>query len=222
MTLTAEPGAGEVEAVAPEAFDGGRPLPFWGGLFRPEGVPDLDAADAARAVRASLNEHRTWSFAPLTERKLRVLASLDALTGHRDLLASLPGVGPGLDECLEETRRCVEQVDGLLAGREPLRGPVTNLADRGCPAPVLVYAMFVQALVGNAVVVKAPEEAGHALALVTALAARHGVPFTLVHGGGPMVDAALTRPDVVGCVSYPDGTRRGLSLVGAVTRRAAI
>ncbi|MBK1788327.1 aldehyde dehydrogenase family protein [Prauserella cavernicola] len=216
MTVSVEPAAG---TVAPEAFRAGRPLNFWGGLWRADGVPELEAADAARAVRAGLNEHRTWTLAPLTERRLRVDATLDDLAAHRELLDRLAG-GGGFADGLAETRECAERIEGLIAGRDPLRGPVSNIAEAQCPAATLVHAMLVQVLAGNAAIVKATEPAGPALAIATALAARHGLPFTLLHGGGEGVDAALSRPDVVGCVSYPDGTRRGVSLVAAVTRRA--
>ncbi|MEU6646781.1 hypothetical protein ABZ863_30150 [Saccharomonospora sp. NPDC046836] len=226
MMRTAEPGASHADALrraevlVPDAFHEGRPLNFWGGRWRRDGVAGLTAADAARAVRAGLNEHRTWSVAAPTERRLRVVAALEGLTAQREVLTALPGCATGLERSLAGVRDCVERLDGLLAGRAPLRGPVSNLAGRACPVPVLLEAVLVQALAGNAAIVNASTESAHALTLATDLAARHGVPLTLLHGGGAGVEAALTRQDVVGCVSYPDGAPRGVALVRAMTRRS--
>nr|WP_281250083.1 hypothetical protein [Streptomyces monashensis] len=48
---------------------------------------------------------------------------------------------------------------------------------------VLVHAVLVQAVAGNAVIAKTPTEGGVAcLALASALAAREGVPLTLLGG----------------------------------------
>ena len=96
-------------AVAPEAFRDGEVLNLWnagwreGGRARPAttpvdgtpiaGAPRLDGDTAHRAVRASLDQHRAWRHIPLPERRARVAATLDALAGHRELLALLLGHG---------------------------------------------------------------------------------------------------------------------------------
>ncbi|MFC4001934.1 aldehyde dehydrogenase family protein [Prauserella oleivorans] len=225
MTVLAEP----VPPAAVEAFHDGRPLNFWAGLWRRDGVPELGATDAARAVRAAFHQHRTWSLAPLTERTARVGGALRELTAHRDPLVTALAEDTGatrrsaaaeLDRCVAEVASCVERIDGLLAGRVPLRGPVSNLPDRDCPPSVVGFAMLVEALAGDAVIVRAPEDRGRFLTLVTALAARHRLPLTLVHGGDAGAEDALTRPDVVGCASYPRDPQRGAAVVRAVTRRA--
>ncbi|PRX46435.1 acyl-CoA reductase-like NAD-dependent aldehyde dehydrogenase [Prauserella shujinwangii] len=222
-------------AAAPEAFEDDRLLNFWGGRWRREGTPVpavspvdgteiagppmVDAVAAAKAVRASLNEHRTWSFAPLTERRIRIAAALDDLAGHRDLLALLlvweigktwRSATADVDRCLDGVRWYLEQIDGMLADRRPLRGPVSNIASWNYPMSVLMHAMLVQALAGNAAIAKAPTDGGVAcLTLATALAARHGLPLTLISGSGPELSAALVRSDIIGCVAFVGGRHTG-------------
>ncbi|MEV3861696.1 aldehyde dehydrogenase family protein, partial [Streptomyces sp. NPDC050095] len=92
-------------AVAPEAFRDDRVLNYWNGVWHADGrvlpatspvdgspiagPPRLDAAAAHRAVRASLDQHRAWRNVPLSERRSRITATLDALAEHRDLLSLL-------------------------------------------------------------------------------------------------------------------------------------
>jgi acyl-CoA reductase-like NAD-dependent aldehyde dehydrogenase len=226
---------GRCQDLAPEAFHDDRLLSFWGGRWRLEGLPTtaispvdgsvltgpprLELVDATRAVRAGLNEHRTWSLAPLAERKARVSAALDDLAEHRELLALLLIWETGktwrsatieVDLCIDGVRWHVDEIDAMLAGRDPLSGPVSNIASGNRPMSVLLHAMFVQALAGNAVVAKAPADGGvHCLTLATALAARHGVPFTLVGGNGSELSAALVQSSMVGCVSFLGGRGTG-------------
>ena len=70
---------------------------------------------------------------------------------------------------------------------------------------VLVHAMLVQALAGNAVIAKTPTDGGSAcLTLACALAAREGLPLTLVSGGGGSRRSAVRAPEI-GCVSFVGG-----------------
>ncbi|MEU3274105.1 hypothetical protein ABZ639_24975 [Saccharomonospora sp. NPDC006951] len=242
MTVIARStGHAEAGAVAPEAFAGGRTLHFWGGRWRAEGDPVLDASDTARAVRAALNEHRTWSVAGFEERRVRVSAAVESLTTHATLLAGTLGTAEAeraLERVLGAARRRIEEGDALLTGRFPLRGPVANIACRACPAPALLQALLTQALAGNAAIagisgVPGPEGrkeradgAGGAggiafLTLAVALAAPHGLPLTLIRAEGAAAEAALSRPDIVGCVRYPDESEPDEALLSTVTRRAA-
>jgi len=221
--------------VAPEAFADHRLLNFWGGRWRLEGVPAettspldgtiitgpprLDASDATRAVRASLNEHRTWSFAPLAERKARVRAAVEELAGHRELLALLlvweigktwKSAQADVDRCVDGVRWYLGEIDNMLDGRAPLRGPVSNIASWNYPMSVLVHAMLVQALAGNATIAKAPTDGGvNCLTLATALVARHGVPVTLVSGSGAELSEALVTSPMIGCLSFVGGRSSG-------------
>jgi acyl-CoA reductase-like NAD-dependent aldehyde dehydrogenase len=82
---------------------------------------------------------------------------------------------------------------------------------------VLVRAMLVQALAGNAVIAKTPTGGGLAcLALATALAAREGIPLTLVSGSGGELSEALVRASEIGCVSFVGGRDTGARIATAV------
>lgn len=230
-------------AIAPEAFRDDRVLNLWNGQWQPDGralpatspidgspiagPPRLDAPTARQAVRASLDQHRAWRHIPLPERRARVGATLDALTEHRELLALLLVWEIGkpwklaqadVDRAIDGVRWYVENVDAMLEGRTPLDGPVSNIASWNYPMSVLVHAMLVQALAGNAVIAKTPTDGGlSCLTLASALAAREGIPVTLVSGSGGELSEALVRSPEIGCVSFVGGRDTGARIATAVT-----
>ena len=102
------------------------------------------------------------------------------------------------------------EIDRMVAGRTPLHGPVSNIASWNYPMSVLMHAMLVQVLAGNAVIAKAPTDGGLVcLTLACALAAREGVPITLVSGAGAELSPALVRAPELGCVSFVGGRDTG-------------
>ncbi|MFD7898302.1 aldehyde dehydrogenase family protein [Streptomyces sp. NPDC059743] len=248
LTLSLKPGTAWSDAwerclaVAPEAFQDDRVLNLWAGSWQSDGralpatspvdgspiagPPRLDAATAQQAVRACLDEHRVWRHVPLTVRKARVSATLDALTEHRELLALLLVWEIGkpwrlaqadVDRAIDGVRWYVDNVDRMLEGRSPLAGPVSNIASWNYPMSVLVHAMLVQALAGNAVIAKAPTDGGVAcLTLASALAVREGIPITLVSGSGGELSEALVRSPEIGCVSFVGGRDTGARIATAV------
>ncbi|MGW0927751.1 aldehyde dehydrogenase family protein [Streptomyces sp. NPDC002644] len=229
-------------AAAPEAFRDDRVLNLWNGAWHPDGhplpatspvdgtpvagPPRLDAATAHAAVRAALDQHRAWRHVPLAERRARVAATLDSLARHRDLLSLLlvreigkpwRSATADVDRCVDGVRWYVEGIDRMLDGRTPLDGPVSNIASWNYPMSVLVHALLVQALAGNAVIAKTPTDGGVAcLTLACALAAREGVPVTLVSGGGSELSRALVRAPEIGCVSFVGGRDTGAAVATAV------
>jgi acyl-CoA reductase-like NAD-dependent aldehyde dehydrogenase len=229
-------------AAAPEAFRDDRVLNLWNAAWQADGSPlpatspvdgspiagppRLDAATARQAVRAALDQHRTWRHVPLAERRARVTAALDALTEHRDLLALLLVWEIGkpwrlacadVDRAIDGVRWYVDGIEPMLADRAPLDGPVSNIASWNYPMSVLVHAMLVQALAGNAVIAKTPTDGGVAcLTLATALAAREGIPVTLVSGSGGELSEALVRAPEIGCVSFVGGRDTGAAVATAV------
>ncbi|MFF8841426.1 aldehyde dehydrogenase family protein [Streptomyces sp. NPDC015127] len=229
-------------AVAPEAFRDERVLNLWDGRWQADGralpatspvdlgpiagPPRLDAATAHQAVRASLDQHRAWRHIPLPERRARVAAALDALTEHRHLLALLLVWEIGkpwrlaqadVDRAIDGVRWYVEGIEPMLEGRGALNGPVSNIASWNYPMSVLVHAMLVQALAGNAVIAKTPTDGGAAcLTLACALAAREGLPLTLVSGSGGELSEALVRAPEIGCVSFVGGRDTGARIATAV------
>ena len=124
-------------------------------------LPRLDA-DAAAAAVASRPPPSTATGPPprWPSASARVAAALDALTAHRDLLALLLVWEIGkpwrlacadVDRALDGVRWYVDEIDRQVAGREPLPGPVSNIASWNYPMSVLVHAELVQLLAGNAV-----------------------------------------------------------------------
>ncbi|MFI6474165.1 aldehyde dehydrogenase family protein [Streptomyces sp. NPDC050516] len=229
-------------AVAPEAFQDDRVLNLWAGEWHADGralpatspidgtpiagPPRLDAPTARQAVRASLDQHRAWRHIPLPERRARVSATLDALTEHREQLALLLVWEIGkpwslaeadVDRAIHGVRWYVDNIDTMLEGRTPLPGPVSNIASWNYPMSVLVHAMLVQALAGNAVIAKTPTDGGVAcLTLAAALAVHEGIPITLVSGSGGELSEALVRSPEIGCVSFVGGRDTGARIATAV------
>ncbi|GHI03035.1 dehydrogenase [Streptomyces cellostaticus] len=229
-------------AVAPEAFRDDRVLNLWNTAWRADGralpatspvdgspiagPPRLDRAVARRAVRASLDQHRAWRHVPLAERRARVAATLDALTEHRELLALLLVWEIGkpwrlaradVDRAIDGVRWYLDGIEPMMAGRTPLDGPVSNIASWNYPMSVLVHAVLVQVLAGNAVIAKTPTDGGVAcLTLACALAAREGLPVTLVSGSGGELSQALVRAPEIGCVSFVGGRDTGAAVATAV------
>jgi len=248
MTLTLKPGTAWTDAwqraltVAPEAFRPDRVLNLWDGRWQADGrilpttspvdgtplagLPRLDAATAHQAVRASLDQHRAWRDVPLSERKAKVGAALDALTEHRELLSLLLVWEIGkpwrlaqadVDRAIDGVRWYLDEIDPMLTGRTPLPGPVSNIASWNYPMSVLVHAMLVQALAGNAVIAKTPTDGGLAcLTLACALAAREGLPITLVSGSGSELSSSLVAAPEIGCVSFVGGRDAGGRVATAV------
>ncbi|MFJ6635187.1 aldehyde dehydrogenase family protein [Streptomyces sp. NPDC091376] len=228
--------------IAPEAFRDDRVLNLWDSRWQADGrpltatspvdggpiagPPRLDAATAHQAVRASLDQHRAWRHIPLPERRARVAATLDALTEHRELLSLLLVHEIGkpwrlaqadVDRAIDGARWYVDGIETMLTGRTPLAGPVSNIASWNYPMSVLVHAMLVQALAGNAVIAKAPTDGGlSCLTLACALAAREGIPVTLVSGSGGELSEALVRAPEIGCVSFVGGRDTGARIATAV------
>ncbi|MFE3825372.1 aldehyde dehydrogenase family protein [Streptomyces sp. NPDC059092] len=229
-------------AAAPEAFHDDRVRNLWAATWRSDGralpatspvdggpiagPPRLDGGAARQAVRAALDAHRAWRHIPLPERAARVGATLDALTEHRELLALLLVWEIGkpwrlaqadIDRAIDGVRWYVDGAGPMLQGRTPLPGPVSNIASWNYPMSVLVHALLVQALAGNAVIAKAPTDGGVAcLTLACALAAREGVPVTLVSGSGGELSEALVRAPEIGCVSFVGGRDTGARIATAV------
>ncbi|NGN63601.1 aldehyde dehydrogenase [Streptomyces sp. A7024] len=228
--------------VAPEAFRDDRVLNLHSGGWQLDGsvlhtvspidgshlagLPRLDAATAHQAVRAAADTHREWGRKPLAERKARVSAALDALTEHRELLALLlvweigkpwKQAQQDVDRAISGVRWYVEEIDSMVDGRAPLPGPVSNIASWNYPMSVLMHAMLVQALAGNAVIAKTPTDGGVAcLTLACALAVREDLPITLVSGSGGELSEALVRAPEIGCVSFVGGRDTGGRVATAV------
>jgi len=232
-------------AVAPEAFDSDRLRNLVRGEWRRVGTPGdavtpvdgtpipgpprVDHDEAMAAIAHAIAEHVRWRGVDLDERRARVTSAVDALTEHRDLLALLLVWEIGkpwrlacadVDRCLDGVRWYVGEIERQLqtpagATRQPLPGPVSNIASWNYPMSVQVHAELVQVLAGNAVIAKTPSQGGfHCLTLAHALMRRAGLPVTLLSGVGAQLGDALIRSDGIGALAFVGGRANG--------RRAAV
>ncbi|MFI6272195.1 aldehyde dehydrogenase family protein [Micromonospora zamorensis] len=187
----------------------------------------LDADTARAAVLHAAAEHGAWARTPLADRKARVADALDSLTAHRDLLAMLLVWEIGkpwrlacadVDRALDGVRWYADEIDRMLAGgREPLPGPVSNIASWNYPMSVLVHAELVQLLAGNAVIAKTPSQGGAVcLTVAHALMRRAGLPVTLVSGGGEELSEVLVRAPEIGAVAFVGGRSNGGKVAAAL------
>ncbi|MFV9504508.1 MAG: aldehyde dehydrogenase family protein [Oscillochloridaceae bacterium umkhey_bin13] len=235
----------QLRAAAPEAFSAsGEALNLIGGEWAYPGhgkryatavdgselgrMPMIDLETAKRAVRASATEHATWSQTDLDLRKSRVAACLEALRAERDLIVHLLmwEIGKPYKLACDDVDRCIsgvawylENIDGMVAGRTPL-GVISNIASWNYPYSVLVHAVLVQALAGNAVIAKTPTDGGlYSLTLGFALARRAGLPVSLVSGsGGQLSDALVRNPDVA-CLAFVGGKSNGRDIAASLYDR---
>jgi len=248
MTLRLAPGTAWTDvlaraaAVAPEAFASDRLRNLYAGQWQDAGRPSpvsspvdgsfltnlskVDAAEAATAVRAAQDQHRRWSGIWLAERRARVLAAVDALTEHRDLLALTLVWEIGkpwrlacadVDRALDGVRWYADEIERQLGNRDPLPGPVSNIASWNYPMSVLVHAELVQLLAGNAVIAKTPSQGGAVcLTIAHALMAREGLPVTLLSGGGEELSEVLVRAPEIGAVAFVGGRSNGGKVAAAL------
>ncbi|HET6231075.1 MAG TPA: aldehyde dehydrogenase family protein [Longimicrobiaceae bacterium] len=229
-------------SATPEAFgDGGAPLNLIGGEWTLPGTPRpvtspvdgsvlgalpfIGAADATRAVQLAAAEGPAWATTDLDERRACVSVALEALRAHRDLIARILiwEIGKPLAQAEVDVDRCISgvewYVDGMeemMRGRQPL-GLVSNIASWNYPFSVLMHAVLVQALTGNAVIAKTPTDGGlFSLTLGFALARRAGLPVSLVSGSGGELSEALVRSPEVDCLAFVGGRSSGRQVAAAV------
>lgn len=231
-----------VRRTVPEAFDSqGRVLNLMERGWREPGrgkplisavdgtplghLPMLDVDTASRAVHAAAREAQAWAQVDLEVRRERVAAAASQMHEHRELLAYLLAWEIGkpvrqalvsVDRCVEGVRWYVEHVPSMLGDRKPL-GLVSNIASWNYPLSVLMHAVLVQVLAGNAAIAKTPTEGGlHALTLSMALARRAGLPVSLVSGSGGALSAALVKNPDVACLSFVGGKSTGRDVAASL------
>ena len=225
--------------AVPEAFgNGDRPLARdWGSPGKPRitgspvdgreltALPMLGLDEAFEAVRAAKAESAEWAAVDLDERRRRVTACLAALREHRDLLATLLiwEIGKPLKQAQTDVDRCIDgvewyvgEIERMMTDRRPL-GVVSNIASWNYPYSVLMHAVLVQVLAGNAVIAKTPTDGGLlALTVGFALARRAGLPVTLVSGAGGELGPALVRGEQVDCLAFVGGRASGRSVAASL------
>jgi acyl-CoA reductase-like NAD-dependent aldehyde dehydrogenase len=184
-----------------------------------QGPPRVDHDQAVTAVVQAANEHKSWGAVDLDERKTRVSAAVAEMRTHRETLALLLVWEIGkpwrlacadVDRALDGVEWYLAEIERQIAGRQPLPGPVSNIASWNYPMSVQVHAELVQALAGNAVVAKTPSQGGfHTLTLAHAIMRRQGLPVTLLSGvGGQLGDALISSPEI-GALAFVGGRANG-------------
>jgi acyl-CoA reductase-like NAD-dependent aldehyde dehydrogenase len=229
-------------SATPEAFgEGGRPLNLIGGEWARPGkprtvhspvdgrelapLPMLPLDDAYAAVRKAKQQAAEWARVDLDERRRRVNECLTALREHRNLIARLLiwEIGKPLKQAETDVDRCIDgvewylgEIESMMEGRQPL-GVVSNIASWNYPYSVLMHAVLVQALAGNAVVAKTPTDGGLlSLTVGFALARRAGLPVTLLSGSGGELGPALVRGDDVDCLAFVGGRASGRAVAASL------
>ena len=152
---------------------------------------------------------------------------MDAIADARDDLALLLGWEIGkpwrlacadVDRALDGVRWYLGEIEQMLSvdvhghpfERQPLPGPVSNIASWNYPMSVQVHAELVQLLAGNAVVAKTPTQGGAiTLTLAHALMADEGLPVTLLSGDGSTLSDALVRSSSLGALAFVGGRSNG-------------
>lgn len=181
-------------------------------------IPMLDLESARSAVAFAKSEALDWAKVDLDERKRRVSVCLDGLREQRELIALLLiwEIGKPYAQALTDIDRCIsgvewyiENLESMLGRRQPL-GLISNIASWNYPMSVLMHAVLVQLLAGNATISKTPSDGGlYALTLSHAIARRAGLPVSLVSGSGGQLSEALVRNECVDCLAFVGGKTNG-------------
>ena len=188
-------------------------------------LPMLDHATALRAVLAAKAEAPAWAATDRDERRAKVQAALDLLRPQVELIGKLLMWEIGktykmgftdIDRAVEGAQWYVDNIDGMLGERTPL-GLVSNIASWNYPMSVLLHAVLVQALCGNAVIAKTPTDGGFiSLSLAFALARRAGLPVTLVSGAGVELSEVLVKNAAIDCLSFVGGRQNARNIADAL------
>ncbi len=191
-------------------------------------MPYLDLESAKHAVKFAAAEFEAWSKVDLDERKRRVADCVQRIKAQRELIALLLTweIGKPYQQSLVSVDRCVsgvewyiDNIEGMMDGRKPL-GLISNIASWNYPLSVLVHAMLVQVLAGNASIAKTPSDGGlYALTVSLALARRSGLPVSLVSGSGGQLSEALVRNPDVACLSFVGGKTNGRDIASSLYDR---
>ncbi len=227
--------ATQAASLVPEAVQGARyPLNLMNGVWGEPGnrkhfqspvdgsvithLPMIDLLLARKAVEGAARQAQEWKKVDLDERARRISECLEAIKTHRKLIAGLLVWEIGkpvhlaevdVDRCISGVEWYLEHRETFMAGREPL-GLVSNIASWNYPYSVLMHSLLVHMLAGNAVIAKTPTDGGlMALTVGCALAARAGLPISLVSGSGGQLSAALVNNEHVAALAFVGGKTNG-------------
>src|SRR2546430_12946745 len=122
-----------------------------------------------------------------------------------------------VDRALDGVRWYVTQIERQVDGRDPLPGPVSNIASWNYPMSVVVHAELTRLRGGNAVTAKPPSQGGAVcLTVAHALMRRAGLPVTLLSGSGEELSEVLVRAPEIGAVAFVGGRSNGGKVAAAL------
>ncbi|WP_210521141.1 aldehyde dehydrogenase family protein [Hymenobacter terricola] len=190
-------------------------------------LPMLSRDVALRAVLFAKGEAPAWAATDLDERRAKVQDYLTQLRVHAELIGKLLIWEIGktyklgftdIDRCIDGIQWYLDNIEGMLGARKPL-GLVSNIASWNYPFSVLLHAVLVQVLCGNAIIAKTPTDGGFiSLSLTFALARRCGLPVTLVSGPGGELSDVLVKNDAVDGLSFVGGRYNGRNIADALAQ----
>lgn len=188
----------------------------------------VDLPGARRAVAFAASEQEAWGRTPLPVRQDRVARCLQEMRRHRELFAFLLAweIGKPYAQSLTSADRCVSGVEWylgsigeMLEGRAPL-GLISNIASWNYPLSVLMHAVLVQVLAGNAVIAKTPSDGGLCtLTLAFGLARAAGLPVSLLSGSGAELAPALVEGNEIECLAFVGGKTNGRDIAALLEQR---
>lgn len=184
-------------------------------------LPVSGAAEAAAAVEMTAAAGRVWSRLSHARRATLIAAGVESVGRHRDLLAGLlaweigktrAGARSDVDRCLDGIAWYLEHSEAMIEARTPI-GLVSNIASWNYPFSVLLLNVLVQALVGNAVIAKAPTQGGGvSLTVAFGLLRQAGLPVSLVSGSGADLTEPLVLHPKVSALAFVGGRTSGLAI----------
>lgn len=184
-------------------------------------LPMLDKAYALKAVQASADEAPAWAATSLQSRIEKVREACRQMKTHRDTIAGLlmweigkpwAAACNDIDRCISGVEWYCDNIGTMMNGRKPL-GLVSNIASWNYPLSVLMHAVLVQNLAGNATIAKTPTDGGgYAIGVCMAIARRCGLPVSQIAGPGGPLSEALVRHDRIDCLSFVGGRATGRNI----------
>ena len=130
-------------------------------------------------MKFAKSEAAAWAKTDLDERRRRVSECLAGLKQRKELIALLLmwEIGKPHAQAMTDIERCIsgvewyiENIERMLGKRQPL-GLISNIASWNYPMSVLMHAVLVQLLAGNATISKTPTDGSlYALTLAHAVA----------------------------------------------------
>ena len=196
-------------------------------------VPDGNAADIDKAVRAAQKASAKWSTTPLSERTSIMRKMLAVLESYQDLIIDLEvkELGAPVEfttktHCLYQYTRirsyidCAEKLaleeslDLSHVYREPI-GVVGCITPWNYPLGQVIQKVIPAILMGNTVVLKPSQHTPLTCYLLVDAFERAGLPagvLNLVTGRGSQVGDAIAGHPLVDMVSFTGSTKVGIQL----------